>query len=110
MIYVTAATATIAAVVAVSMDRCERFLASSLALVAGLLPWIAIWGLNQGINTTLFFIGLFGSAPLFLIAFFLYGTKGPGARQVSAAIAAILGMFLGVMFSFTVIGCISQMP
>ena len=100
-----------ASVVAVSVDRFQRIAASIFALSAGIPPWLFyfLWKQHFLRGQAISVFAMFGSGPLFLIAFFLYG-RGNRERALSPqASAALVGMFAGIGFSLFLIDLLSRM-
>ena len=112
IIYATAAVASSSAVVSVAYDRFKKVTATSVALVAGLIPWLffLMWQNYLPSSTALSVIGIFGSGPLFLVAFFLYGCGQRTSRHAIAAGACLVGMFAGAGFSIFLCDLLSRMP
>ncbi len=112
LIYATAAAASSAAIVSATYDRFHKAAATILALVAGLLPWLffLMWHNHLPSSTILSAVSLFGSGPLFLVAFFLYGLGARTPRREIAAGASLIGMFAGGGFSVVLCDLLSRMP
>jgi hypothetical protein len=112
IIYATAGAASTAAAVSAAFDRFNKVMATTIALIAGLIPWLffLMWHKHIPSSTTLSVISLFGSGPLFLVAFFLYGFGRRTSHQSSAAGASLIGMFAGGGFSIALYSLLSRMP
>ena len=109
-IFGTATAASSAAVVAAVTDRFRKVVATTFALVAGLAPWVFFpaWQ-NYRTSTALLMFSMFGSGPLFLVAFFLFGVGQRTPRRGVAAGASLVGMFAGGGFSIVLFGLLSRM-
>ena len=101
-----------AAIVAAVSDRFRKGVPTCLAVVAGILPWFCVamvqgwiqtWGLD-----VFWAIAIFGSAPLFLVAFFLFGVGKRTPRRGVAAGASLVGMFAGIGFSMFLAALLGQ--
>lgn len=138
-VFGTAAIGSSAAIVAAAADRFRKVVASSVALIAGLAPWVFLLALQGYIpdskalsvfvqryilnsdalsvflqryisnSNALALFGLFGSGPLFLVAFFLYCIGQRTPRRGVAAGASLIGMFAGGGFSIILSGLLSHM-
>ena len=103
--------ASCAAIVAAANDRFHKVAASSAALVAGILPWLffLMWHRYLPSSNPLAVISIFGSGPMFLGAFFLYGVGQITPSRSIAAGAALIGMFAGGGFSIALSSLLSRM-
>jgi hypothetical protein len=110
-LYGTAAVASAAAIVAMAIDRFCKIVADLVALVAGAAPWMFFLAWHHYIpgSNAVWTLGTFGSCPLFLLAFFLYGVGKHAKRQAIAAGASLVGVFAGLGFNTTLIGILSRM-
>ena len=105
---VVASTAGIAATV---INRFLKVAAGCFALAGGAAPWLffAAWHNWVPSSTLLSTVGIFGSGPMFLISFFLYGMGERTPRRGIAAGASLAGMFAGIGFNAFLSGQLAQM-
>ena len=110
-IFGTGAIATAAAIVAAVIDRLRKVAAGCFALAGGVVPWLffALWYNWLPSSMLLSIISIFGSGPLFLIAFFLYGLGVPTPKRGVAAGATLVGLFAGIGFSAFLAGQLARM-
>ena len=110
-ILVTGGIASAAAIVADAINRLRKVAAGIFALAGGVVPWLFLAMLHEWIpsSTLLSVIGIFGSGPLFLVAFFLYGMGEATPRRGVAAGASLVGMFAGIGYSAFVFGGLARM-
>ena len=89
-----------AALWAVLADRFEDRLAGLAALTAGALPWLMVGMLSNWLPQvkSLEAAGLFGSGPLFLLAFFRYRFGPRDPRWQWAEGATVVGMLAALGF------------
>ena len=107
----TGGIASAAAIVAAAINRFRKVAAGSFALAAGIVPWLffAMWHNWIPSSTVLSTISIFGSGPLFLFAFFLYGLGERTPMRGVAAGASLVGMFAGIGFSAFLAGQLARM-
>lgn len=107
----TAAIASGAAIYAIASNRFRKGIACIIALAAGIAPWLffAMWNEWLPGSTPLSVISIFGSGPLFLIAFFLYGIGEGTGKLSNAARACLVGMCAGFGYSLFLSGLLSKM-
>ena len=107
----TGVIASTAAIVASTINRFRKVAAGSFALAGGVVPWLFLAMLQEWIPnfTVLWPIGIFGSGPLFLVAFFLYGLGERTPMRGVAAGASLVGMFAGIGFSAFTFGGLARM-
>jgi hypothetical protein len=111
MIYGSGGVASASAMVALAAGGFTKPAAAVFAVAGGVVPWlfIAMWS-NQIPSSTLgSAVSLFGSGPLFLLAFFLYGIGAPARGRGIAAAASLVGMFAGFGFSLFLSGRLARM-
>lgn len=91
------------------LNRFRKKTASLFALAAGFSPSLFFMA-YQGVMDSqyLVFAGMFGAAPLFLIAFFAYGFGSTTKQDKLAAAASMIGFFLGGGYSLILIALLSR--
>ena len=107
----TGAIASSAAIVATAINRFRKVAAGGFALAGGIVPWLffAAWSKWIPSSTALYTLSIFGSGPLFLVAFFLYGLGERTSKRGVAAAASLVGMFAGIGFSAFLSNLLSRM-
>lgn len=110
MVYASALAVSVAGLSAVVFNRFHRVLAGVVVLAASACPWLFILALNGRLRGDLLaLLGMYGSPPLFCIAFFLYGAGKKTARRGIAATAALIGMFLAIGYTLLLVHLLSHM-
>lgn len=107
----TGIVASTAGIVATVINRFRKVAAGFFALAGGIAPWLffAIWHDWIPSSTGLSAISIFGSGPLFLVAFFLYGLGERTPMRGVAAGVSLVGIFAGIGFSAFLSGQLARM-
>jgi hypothetical protein len=110
VVFGAAALTSSAAIFATVFDRFRTLSATGCALAAGIFPWLSIGILQSWLpsSTPLTSLSFVGSAPFFLFAFILYGVGKRTETRRSAAAASLIGMFLGAVFSCSLMAGLAQ--
>ena len=92
------------------LNRFRKKIASCLALIAGLSPCLFFMAYEGLIESEILGVGLgmYGAAPLFLIAFFAFGYGQITKPDRIAAVVSIIGTFLGGSYTLLLVGLLAR--
>ena len=95
---------------ALIVNRFRKKSACCLALIAGFSPclfFMASKGIIDG-EILGIYVGMYGAAPLFIIAFFVFGFGEITKLDKIAAAVSIIGSFLGGSYSLLLVALLAQ--
>ncbi len=105
-----AVVASIIAIAAAVSDRFYKPSATICVLLAGCVFWIHVLSWYTKIPKLAGGIGLFASAPLFIIAAFLFKSDWRGESSTIAATLSSMGVFAGGACTYLTIRLMAQIP
>lgn len=96
-------------IAAVIVNRFRKKVASCLSLIAGFSPLLFFMAYEGTIENKFLgiILGMYGAAPLFLIAFFGFGFGEVSKSDKTSAAITMIGCLLGIIYSLGLINILA---